>query len=141
MTARGGLEDRIGGLEDGADDFLVKPVAIEELVARIQALLRRPSFLFPNILQVGNLSFDPVHRQVFVAGRPQTFNAREISVLELLIRRIEEQLFGTGGEVSESALEIAVFRLRRRLEGAEADVAIHNVRGVGYLLAEKPAAL
>src|SRR6201997_2611563 len=87
LTARGGLNDRVTGLRSGADDYLVKPFALEELVARLQALLRRPGELLGRSLRVGNIAFDTEARQVFVGEAPQFFSAREVAVLEILMRR------------------------------------------------------
>src|SRR5437660_10034763 len=87
LTARGGLQERVSGLRNGADDYLVKPFALEELVARLEALLRRPGQLLGRSLKVGNLIFDTEARQAFIDGVPQLFSARELGVLEILMRR------------------------------------------------------
>src|SRR5215469_3033644 len=87
LTAHGSLKDRVTGLQSGADDYLVKPFALEELVARLQALLRRPGNLLGRSLRVGNLAFDTEARQVFVDDKPQVFSSREVAVLEILMRR------------------------------------------------------
>jgi DNA-binding response OmpR family regulator len=145
LTARGGLEDRLVGLRTGADDYLLKPFALEELTARIQALLRRPGDILGQLLEVGDLALDTRARQVFVRGEPILFSGRELSLLELLMRRsgrvvlkqhVEDLMFGMNVEVGSNAVEVQVHRLRRRLEPLEARARIHTVRGVGYLLAE-----
>src|SRR5215471_15617939 len=87
LTARGGVHDRVNGLRSGADDYLVKPFALEELVARLEALLRRPGQLLGRSLQLANLVFDTESRQAFIDDQPQTLSAREVAVLELLMRR------------------------------------------------------
>ena len=87
LTARDGVTDRVTGLREGADDYLPKPFAMEELVARLQALLRRPGNLLGRLLTFGNVSLDTDGRQVFVAGAPRSFPARETAVLEILLRR------------------------------------------------------
>src|SRR3984893_16845571 len=87
LTARGGLQDRVGGLRSGADDYLVKPFAFEELVARLEALLRRPGPLLGSSLQITNLAFDTQSRQAYIDDQPQVLSARETAVLELLMRR------------------------------------------------------
>src|ERR1700723_214186 len=82
LPARDGLEDKVAGLASGADDYLVKPFAFEELIARLRALLRRPGEFLGNLLEAGNLSFDSGARQAFVGGKPQSFSARELALLE-----------------------------------------------------------
>jgi DNA-binding response OmpR family regulator len=145
LTARGGVGDRVTGLRSGADDYLVKPFAFEELVARVQALLRRPGDLLGQLLQVGNVAFDTEARQVFVDKAPQFFSAREIAVLEILMRRsgrvvakklVEDHLFGLANDVGSNAVEVYVHRLRKQLADVGARVQIHTIRGVGYLIAE-----
>jgi DNA-binding response OmpR family regulator len=149
LTARGGLQDRVSGLRSGADDYLVKPFALEELVARLEALLRRPGQLLGRSLQAANLVFDTESRQAFIDDKPQMLSAREVAVLELLMRRkdrvvskklVEDQIFGLSGEVASNAVEVYVHRLRKQLSEHGAKVQIHTIRGVGYLMAEeKPA--
>jgi two-component system response regulator TctD len=149
LTARDGVMDRVTGLREGADDYLAKPFAMEELVARLQALLRRPGNLLGRLLTFGNVSLDTDGRQVFVAGAPRPFPARETAVLEILLRRggnvapkrlFEDHLFGLSGDVGSNAVEVYVHRLRKMLGDAGATVKIHTVRGVGYLMAEEKAA-
>lgn len=145
LTARAGIHDRVEGLRSGADDYLVKPFAFEELVARLEALLRRPQQLQGASLSVANLSYDTESRQAFIAGEPQLLSARETAVLEILMRRkgrvvskavVEDQLFGLSGEVSSNAVEVYVHRLRKSLADKGAKIRIHTVRGVGYMIAE-----
>ena len=145
LTARGGVQDRVNGLRAGADDYLVKPFALEELVARIEAILRRPGQLLGVSLRLGNLQFDSATRQVFIENEPCLLSARESAVLEILLRRqgrvvtkknIEDQIFGLYGEVSSNAVEVYVSRLRKQLSDKGARVQIHTVRGVGYMASE-----
>ena len=143
LTARAGLRDRVSGLRSGADDYVVKPFDFEELVARLQALMRRPSDLVGRLLRVGNLSFDTVHRHALVDVQPCYFSARETSVLELLMRRagrvvpkslVEDHLFGISEPFASNAIEVYVHRLRKQLADVGAKAQIHTVRGVGYLI-------
>ena len=145
LTARDGVHDRVNGLRSGADDYLVKPFALEELVARLEAILRRPGQLLGHSLRLGNLVYDTESHQVFVNGAPQVFSARETSVLEILLRRqgrvvpkqnIENHIFGLAGDVASNAIEVYVFRLRKQLAEYNAKVQIHTIRGVGYLMSE-----
>ena len=145
LTARGGVHDRVTGLRGGADDYLAKPFAFEELVARLEALLRRPGDLLGQRLALGNVAFDTEARQVFVNGEPQFFSAREVAVLEILMRRsgrvvtkklVEDQLFGLSSDIGSNAIEVYIHRLRKQPAEAAANVQIHTIRGVGYLIAE-----
>ena len=146
LTARNGLQDRVSGLRSGADDYLAKPFALEELVARLEAILRRPGQLLGASLNLGNLVFDTESRQVFIDGEPRVLSARETSVLEILLRRqgrvvpkknVEDHIFGLEGEVASNAVEVYVSRLRKQLTEHGAKVVIHTIRGVGYMMAEE----
>lgn len=146
LTARGSVDDRVAGLRNGADDYLVKPFALEELIERINALLRRPGQLLGSSLTLANLTFDTNSHQVFVDGKPYSFSARELAVLELLLRRqgrvvpkknVEDQIFGMTSDVASNAVEVYVSRLRKQLLASKARLQIHTIRGVGYLIAEE----
>lgn len=145
LTARGGIDDRVEGLNLGADDYLAKPFAFEELLARIKALLRRPTGALGIELVAGNVKLDTVGRTVEVAGTSVHLSRREIDLLEELMRRagrvvpkdaLEERLYGFDEEVASNTIEVNLHRLRKRLASAGAAVVIHTLRGVGYMLAE-----
>ncbi|MCZ8187624.1 MAG: response regulator transcription factor [Beijerinckiaceae bacterium] len=145
VTARAGLNDRIDGLDRGADDYMVKPAAPAEIAARCRALLRRPGGLLGRKLQLGNLAFDTASRSVTAAGRPLVLARREIDVLEVLLRKlgqsvprrvIEDAIYTLDEAPGPNALEASVSRLRRQLADAGANVEIHTIRGIGYLITE-----
>jgi DNA-binding response OmpR family regulator len=146
LTARGGLNDRIIGLRSGADDYLVKPFALEELIARLEAQLRRPGQMLGNALRIANLEFDSRNRQASIDDEPHILSSRETAVLELLMRskgrvvskkQVEDHIFGLSGEVASNAVEVYVHRLRKQLSERGAKVQIQTIRGVGYLIAEE----
>ncbi len=145
LTARDAPEDRVTGLDSGADDYLVKPFHMPELISRMRALLRRPNAALGVVLQVGDLVLDTAARHVTVAGTPLELSLREMALLELLLRHqgrvvtreaIEQALYGFDNMIGSNALEVLVYRLRRRLSEVGAHAAVHTLRGVGYLLAE-----
>jgi DNA-binding response OmpR family regulator len=145
LTARDAVQDRVGGLDMGADDYLVKPFDMTELVARTKALLRRPGGALGTTLRTGNLNFDTIARDVSVGGCAIQLSRRESAVLEHLMRRagrviaktvLEEKLYGIDEELESNAIPVHVHHLRRKLLEAEATVEIHTVRGVGYFLIE-----
>jgi two-component system response regulator QseB len=139
LTARDAVADRVKGLDAGADDYLVKPFDLEELAARIRALLRRKSGRADPVVQVGNLILNPATREVSLDGKPIALSAREFGLLHALVERpgavlsraqIEEKLYGWGHEVESNTVEVYIHSLRRKL-GAH---IIRNVRGVGYMV-------
>jgi len=143
LTARDQMADRIGALNAGADDYLIKPFDLGELEARLRAILRRPGQRAPVRLTLGRLSFDTAAREASVADRPLDLRRREGLLLEILLAAkgrvvvrdlIEEQLYGFNEAVTPNALEASISRLRRVLEQADAGVALETRRGVGYAL-------
>jgi DNA-binding response OmpR family regulator len=146
LTARDAIEDRVTGLDAGADDYLVKPFATAELIARTKALLRRPGQALGTVLEAGNIVFDTIGRDVRVDATTLSLPRQELAVLEQLMRRLgrvvpkdvlEEKLYGIDEELGSNAIPVHVHHLRRRLAEAGADAEIHTVRGVGYLLADR----
>lgn len=147
ITARNGLGDRVGGLDSGADDYLVKPFEMPELAARCRALLRRPGGCLDTVLHLGDLAFDSAYREVRIGGRVVHLPPRELGLLERLMRRaghvvsksgLEEALYALSSEVTPNALEAAVSRLRRRLSAENANVMLHTAHGIGYMLTSAP---
>ena len=144
LTALDGINDRVKGLDLGADDYMAKPLELPELEARVRALTRRVTGTSP-VIECGALSFDQTDRCALVNGEVLELSAREIGLLEILISRagrlvskdqLVEHLCGWGEEVSHNAIEVYVHRLRKKLE--ETGVRITTVRGLGYCF-EKPA--
>ncbi|TAK86262.1 MAG: response regulator [Aquabacterium sp.] len=138
-TARDSIKQRIEGLDAGADDYVLKPYDLDELLARIRALLRRAAGRAEPVYEHKGVSINPATREVLVAGQPVTLSAREWAVLEPLLARpgmvlsraqLEEKLYGWKDEISSNAVEVYIHGLRRKL-GAE---LIQNVRGVGYMV-------
>lgn len=146
LTARDAVDDRVCGLNSGADDYLVKPFAVVELVARTKALLRRPGAALGMVLHAGNIRFDTVGRDVRVEDTYVQLQRRESAILEHLMRRLgrvvpkallEDKLYGLDEELGSNAIPVHIHHLRRKLLDAGAKVEIHTVRGIGYLLVEK----
>jgi DNA-binding response OmpR family regulator len=146
LSARGELSDRVAGLDDGADDYLVKPFDLEEMLARIRAVQRRPNELAPEEIVVGDLRFDIAFGEASVRGARLDLQRREVMVLTTLLRRrgrtvlresLEEAVYGFDDPIQSNTLDSHISRLRRKLSDADAGVEIHTVRGVGYLLRTK----
>jgi DNA-binding response OmpR family regulator len=145
LTARDAVEDRVSGLNAGADDYLTKPFALTELIARIKALLRRPGGVLGITLDAGNVRLDTVGRDLTVAETPVNLSRRELAILEQMMRRfgrivpkavLEEKLYGIDEEPDSNPIPVHVHHLRRQLQAANASLAIHTIRGVGYILTE-----
>jgi two-component system response regulator QseB len=142
-TARDAVSDRVAGLDNGADDYIVKPFDLDELAARIRAVVRRRSGRTDPVIRVGNVTLDPASHRVTLRGKDVALSARELALLEALLDRrgailsrsqLEERIYGWGEEVESNAVEVYVHALRRKL-GAD---LVKTVRGVGYVVpAEK----
>lgn len=147
LTARDTLEDRVKGLDLGADDYLTKPFDLPELEARVRALIRRGQSGGSSLLSHGALTLDTSGRRATLNGEPLDLSGRELGVLEVLMLRsgrvvnkeqLTEQLYGWDEEVGANAIEVYVHRLRKKLEPA--GVSIRTIRGLGYLLEKPPHA-
>jgi two-component system response regulator QseB len=141
ITARDAVADRIAGLDAGADDYLVKPFDLDELSARVRAVLRRRVGRAESLLRIGGLELDTASRLVRWKGREVTLSAREYALLEALADRpgayltrtqLEERLYGWDEEIASNAVEVHIHALRRKLDAA----LIRNVRGMGYTIAK-----
>ena len=143
LSARGDILDRIAGLDEGADDYLIKPFALEEMFARIRAVRRRPTDLGVDEIRIGSLVFDVTNDEASVAGVRLDLARRELRVLATLVKRrgrtvlretLEQAVYGFDDEVQSNTLDSHISRLRRKLTEAGAAIEIHAIRGVGYLL-------
>jgi len=142
LTARDAVSDRVRGLDMGADDYLVKPFDLEELSARIRALLRRKSGRADPVIRIGEVTLNCATREVFLGATPVALSGREFALLQALADRpgavlsraqLEEKLYGWNEEVESNTVEVYVHALRRKL-GQD---FIRNLRGVGYMIAKK----
>jgi len=149
LTARDSVEDRIAGLDAGADDYLVKPFAFGELLARVRALLRRGSALEPLTISVGDLAIDMHARAVSRGGRAIDLTAKEYSLLEFLARNagrvvgraeIAEHVWDDSYDPFSNSIEVYINRLRRKVDAGDVPPLIHTRRGAGYVLALPAAA-
>jgi DNA-binding response OmpR family regulator len=145
LTARDAVEQRVAGLDSGADDYLIKPFAISEVIARIKALLRRPEGALGALLRSGNIAFDTIGRDLRIDDNVVLLPRRESAILEHLMRRagrvvpkavLEDKLYGIDDELGSNAIPVHVHHLRRKLVDSGATVEIHTVRGIGYLLVD-----
>ncbi|WP_349742006.1 response regulator [Roseateles cavernae] len=140
LTARDAVEQRIAGLDAGADDYLVKPITIDELAARLRAMLRRSAGRAQSVWQHGALAYDPATKQVRWRGQPVELTGREMALLEVLMahpqrvlskEHLKDKLYDwSGGEPEGNALEVHIHHLRRKIDPA----IVRTVRGVGYAL-------
>jgi two-component system response regulator MprA len=151
LTARDAVNDRVDGLDAGADDYLTKPFALDELLARLRALLRRTQRStdddLDEALEFADLSMNPATREVFRAGRPISLTRTEFALLELFLERprrvlersfILEEVWGFDFPTTANSLEVYVGYVRRKLEAEGEPRLLHTVRGVGYVLRETP---
>lgn len=143
LTARDKIEDRVRGLQSGADDYLVKPFAFSELLARVQALLRRGRVQEPTVYRLADLEVDLIKRKAFRAGQRLDLTAKEFMLLTLLLRRqgqilsrtsIAEQVWDINFDSDTNVVEVAIRRLRAKLDDPFATKLLHTVRGMGYVL-------
>jgi two-component system copper resistance phosphate regulon response regulator CusR len=149
LTAKDQVEDRVKGLELGADDYLVKPFAFSELVARVRSLLRRgKNNIEPTVLKVANLELDLLKHRVTRDGQRIELTAKEFSLLELLMRRqgevltrtlIASQVWDMNFDSDTNVIEVAMRRLRSKIDDAFEPKLIHTLRGMGYVLEMKNA--
>jgi len=143
LTARDSLADRVKGLSTGADDYLTKPFAFAELLARIRALLRRSRSAQPTVLRIGDLTLDPGSRRVTRAGVSITLTSKEFAILEVLMRsagdivsrtRLVERVWDEASEVLDNLVDVHLSHLRKKFDSAERPPLIHTIRGFGYRL-------
>jgi two-component system copper resistance phosphate regulon response regulator CusR len=148
LTARDKVEDRVKGLELGADDYLVKPFAFSELLARVRTLLRRGKSVEPEVLKVADLELDLPRHRAFRAGRRIDLTAKEFTLLALLMRRtgevlsrtyIAEQVWDMNFDSDTNVVEVAIKRLRAKVDDPFEHKLIHTLRGVGYVLEDRQA--
>ncbi|MEG3084359.1 response regulator transcription factor [Sphingomonas sp. PB2P12] len=147
LSAKGEVLDRVAGLDEGADDYLIKPFALDEMFARIRAVRRRPAELGLEEVRVGSLVFDLTNEEATVRGNRLDLGRRELLVLGSLVKRrgrtvqreaLEQAVYGFDDDVQSNTLDSHVSRLRRKLTEAGAGIEIHAIRGVGYLLRALP---
>jgi two-component system copper resistance phosphate regulon response regulator CusR len=146
LSARDTVHDRVHGLELGADDYLVKPFAFSELLARIRIILRRHPQRLPELMRIENLEVDHIRHKAHRAGRVLELTAKEFQLLSLLLRRrgevltrttIAEQVWGINFDSDTNIVDVAIRRLRKKVDDPFPGKLIHTIRGVGYVLEER----
>ena len=147
LTARDAVSDRVEGLDSGANDYLVKPFALEELAARLRAMLRVSFGQTGNVLRVGDLELDCATKTVCRGGRPISLSAREYAILEYLMRsrgvvlsreKIENHVWNFDYEGGTNVVDVYIRYLRKKIDEGQEKKLIHTVRGLGYVLREEP---
>lgn len=145
VTARDGLEDRVSGLDLGADDYMTKPFDLPELEARVRALIRRSHFGAETEIVYGPVRMDTASRSITISGENVDFSSRELAVFELLLQRpgkvvakeqLLEHMYGFDEEVSQNAVEVLIHRLRKKIEAY--GLSVRTIRGLGYVLESEP---
>lgn len=147
LTARNAVNDRVQGLDAGADDYLAKPFAVNELLARLRALARRPGTSHDPVMRIGDLELDPATRLAARGGRPVVLTAREFALLEYLLRnprrvvsrgQILAHVWDDNFDPVANAVDVLVGRLRRKVDAGASTALLHTVRGAGYMLTDRP---
>jgi len=145
LTARDSIEDRVRGLDAGADDYLIKPFAFDELLARVRALLRRQSENKTPTLQLADLELDPITRLVTRAGKPIRLTTKEYALLEYLLRnqnkvlsrtRIGEHVWDMNFDPESNVIDVYISHLRNKIDKGQGAPLLHTIRGQGYLLSD-----
>ncbi len=146
LTARDSVADRVKGLELGADDYLIKPFAFSELLARIRTILRRGQITIPDIIKIADLEIDSVRHKAVRSGKPIDLTPKEFALLFLLARRVGdvvsrtiiiEQIWDMNFESDTNVVDVAIRRLRQKIDDNFATKLIHTIRGVGYVLEDR----